>query len=455
MILMVIGMMRVEAQEEIRFMSSSLKTALSIAKQRGKNLFVDTYADWCIPCKRMEKIFKDPDVARFYNEHFVNLRINMQNSVKAAEIRKKYDVVFLPTMFILDGDGIIKYQVDHELSRDEMLNIGQMMLDPANYNISDATTIRRNDGTVMATRPSNINQPPIRAVEKKKSPASKIDRNSESTGNAVVHNPAPGNKKKLIKPNQSADSTSLKDTGLPQQDSTNPDQYETISESKEKVLMVLDANATPPPEVLRQEAYHRMEKMDGSYRQAAVDYLSTQKDWNTPTNRKFILDFVYTTQSKMFDFLISHKDEFLGQFGEERILKTIEVLVYRALFNRVPRPTYEESVTLYENLYSDDGKKRADLYFINRLKTEGSMQDHMDIVKKIVEGNKSADLYYEVALYLLDHKTQLGYAAKLMEKVIKTEKKGKYFEILADIYRSMGKKKKAKKVMRKWDKVRE
>jgi thiol:disulfide interchange protein len=79
----------ISAQEGIRFMDGSLAAIMSLAKKRNENVFIDTYADWCVPCKRIEGKFKNKDVAMFFNEHFINYRVNMQNPTRSTDLRRK------------------------------------------------------------------------------------------------------------------------------------------------------------------------------------------------------------------------------------------------------------------------------------------------------------------------------------------------------------------------------
>ncbi|MEE9439006.1 MAG: thioredoxin family protein [Saprospiraceae bacterium] len=445
------------AQNEIRFMEGSLKAALSIAKERGQSVFIDTYADWCKPCKRMDIVFKDPDVAMFYNEHFLNLKVNMQNSVKASELRRKYDVVFLPSMFIVDYNGVVKYQVDHELTRDEMLNIGQMMLDPNSYNVSDATAIRRNDGTMAATKPSYTTPPqPTLPKTTPAKPPVKIEE-------VKIIDPTP---KKIVEPmNQAPETIEAEENGAQINDVTSSpaaakpqnknsaylDQFETISETKSKVLMVLDAGVSPPSEVLMLEAYSRLELMDGSHKAAATEYLGSQDDWNTEENRKFILDFVDNTHTKEYQFIIDNKLDFITQFGKERVTKSLEILTYRTLFNAVPRPSLNDTKQLYENLGIDDVDKTAKYYFISRLIAEDNKKELLKLSKKFFENYKDQHgLMYSVANYLLsvtDNKKELKFATKLLESAVKINPKSiLYLNKLKDAYLAIGKEKKSNKI---------
>jgi thiol-disulfide isomerase/thioredoxin len=133
----------VNAQKGIVFRDISLEGALQLAKEEKKNVFIDTYADWCIPCKRMEVEFNKPDIANLFNESYINVRINMDYSVYADKYKKMYDVVFLPTMILLDAHGNIKYKTDKIIPGDELLSIAKKSLSANVYFQSESTDIIR------------------------------------------------------------------------------------------------------------------------------------------------------------------------------------------------------------------------------------------------------------------------------------------------------------------------
>lgn len=130
------------SQSGIQFIESvSIENALALAKQSNKNVFIDTYADWCIPCKKMEIEFLNSEVSAFFNQNYVNIRINMDNSQRAPEYRKEYDIVFLPTMIILDSDGNVKYKTDKIMPGRELMAIASKSLNPNVFFESDASKI--------------------------------------------------------------------------------------------------------------------------------------------------------------------------------------------------------------------------------------------------------------------------------------------------------------------------
>ena len=54
--------------------------ALEKAKTGPKLIFVDLYADWCIPCRVMEaNVFSDPTVASLLNTRFYAVKLNAES----------------------------------------------------------------------------------------------------------------------------------------------------------------------------------------------------------------------------------------------------------------------------------------------------------------------------------------------------------------------------------------
>lgn len=413
------------AQQGILFSDGSLNTILSIAQEQNKNVFIDTYADWCVPCKRMDKKFKDKDVAQFFNEHFINYRVNMQNPIKANQLRRRYDIVFLPTMLIVDPNGVIKYQVDRELSISELLNIGEKALDPTSYHISEATAVRRNSNAAVV------------AKKTKRAPINTSPENIPTPINSVTN----------------TTSTSVS-TSKATRRSKILENYETVDESSQKVLAVLGAGELPP-EVLLQEAYLRLEFMDGSHKQAAKNYLATQENWDTEINRKFILDFVNNSSSPEYDFIIANKEKFNQQFGTKAVKKTLEIITYKALHNAVPRPSLEESIKLYENLGVAEPNRQGHHYFISRLISDNNTDEVLILGNKYLSTNsKDHEILYTIARFLTYKKNRtegdLVQAGKYMESAVGINPEALiYLDILGDIYTEQDKPTHAKRVYRK------
>jgi thiol-disulfide isomerase/thioredoxin len=82
---------------------SNLESAKTGAVTNDKLIFVDVMADWCGPCKLMEKEMNaDTSLIDYYNEHFINLKINEKEN---KTFLKQYDIKSFPTILFLNKSG--------------------------------------------------------------------------------------------------------------------------------------------------------------------------------------------------------------------------------------------------------------------------------------------------------------------------------------------------------------
>ena len=84
-----------------------LDKALAQAKRENKPLVIDFYAEWCIPCKQMEKeVFSDPKVAARLKQ-VIFIRIDTD---KEPELTQKLGVVGLPDIRFATSGGELIHQ---------------------------------------------------------------------------------------------------------------------------------------------------------------------------------------------------------------------------------------------------------------------------------------------------------------------------------------------------------
>lgn len=83
------------------------KNRLDQAVAEGKPVFIDFFADWCIPCKELDKFtFPDPEVVEL-SSRFLMLKVDLTGSGNPASerLKKRFGVKGVPTLLLLYADG--------------------------------------------------------------------------------------------------------------------------------------------------------------------------------------------------------------------------------------------------------------------------------------------------------------------------------------------------------------
>lgn len=112
-----------QAKEGVRFEEGlTWQQAVAKARQQNKYIFVDAYATWCGPCKKMEKeVFPLRNVGDFMNARFLSVRVQMDTTKNDAQpvkawykdaraLKDQYHVTVFPTFLFFSPDGNIVHQ---------------------------------------------------------------------------------------------------------------------------------------------------------------------------------------------------------------------------------------------------------------------------------------------------------------------------------------------------------
>lgn len=114
-----------DTEEGIQFQNNSFEDALLLAKKENKLIFLDIYATWCGPCKRLKaKTFSDAEVGLFYNSKFINLAIDGEKG-EGPSLAKKYGVSAYPTLLFINEKGEVVKQARGYHNSSEFLKLGR------------------------------------------------------------------------------------------------------------------------------------------------------------------------------------------------------------------------------------------------------------------------------------------------------------------------------------------
>jgi len=96
-----------QSNQEIFFYSGDFERTLAFAEEVNRPIFIDFYAVWCGPCRKMSKnVFTDPELAEYFNSHFINKKIDVEKG-EGIELAKRYKVKSYPNLVFLNPKGEI------------------------------------------------------------------------------------------------------------------------------------------------------------------------------------------------------------------------------------------------------------------------------------------------------------------------------------------------------------
>jgi len=119
----------------------SWDVVLKKAKDEHKYIFVDCYATWCGPCKKMDAdVYPNPAVGDYYNKHFINVRLQIDQTTHDDSLTKKwyamanylqntYSVSVLPTFLFFDENGNAVHKISASQTAEQFVQLGMDALD--------------------------------------------------------------------------------------------------------------------------------------------------------------------------------------------------------------------------------------------------------------------------------------------------------------------------------------
>jgi len=122
------------------------------AKAENKYIFIDAYASWCIPCKKMEnEVFQVKQVGDYINTHFISVRMQMDTSKnddenikamydEAHALQQQYNIIAFPTYLFFSPEGNIVHRYSGAMQDSLFLKLTANALNPEKqyYSLLDA-----------------------------------------------------------------------------------------------------------------------------------------------------------------------------------------------------------------------------------------------------------------------------------------------------------------------------
>jgi len=81
--------------------------ALDEARAAGRPVVIDFFAEWCLPCKELDRYTFSDAAVLAATERFALLKADLTSfsSEPVAELRERYDIIGVPTIVFIDGTG--------------------------------------------------------------------------------------------------------------------------------------------------------------------------------------------------------------------------------------------------------------------------------------------------------------------------------------------------------------
>jgi len=110
-----------KADKGIQFVDLSWQEVQDMAKETGKPIFVDAYASWCGPCKKMAKeVFPQKKVGNYMNENYISYKLDMEKGEGVA-FAEKFGVKAYPTFLYFNEDTELQHRSTGYIEVDEFL----------------------------------------------------------------------------------------------------------------------------------------------------------------------------------------------------------------------------------------------------------------------------------------------------------------------------------------------
>ena len=109
----------------IKFYHGSWKEAVGKAKNENKVIFLEIYASWCGPCKKLKtNTFSNNRVGNYFNARFINVSLDGENG-EGEMLANQFGLSGYPALYFIDTEGKIIAQSEGYMNVDELLDFAR------------------------------------------------------------------------------------------------------------------------------------------------------------------------------------------------------------------------------------------------------------------------------------------------------------------------------------------
>jgi thioredoxin 1 len=114
-----------ETGKGIEFSKKNWAAVLQEAKASKKLVFLDIYASWCGPCKKLKRTtFASNKVAPYFNSNFINVTLDGEIG-EGLTLAEKFGVSAYPSLYFINGDGKIVASTMGFLNTKELMDFAK------------------------------------------------------------------------------------------------------------------------------------------------------------------------------------------------------------------------------------------------------------------------------------------------------------------------------------------